>query len=77
MRISEMIMAVDAHAAGEPGRVIIGREWHHGQQSEQPGFGRLATPAEHAAVTEFLASESAGHITGVSLLVCGGAVRAL
>lgn len=40
-------------------------------------IGRLATPAEQAAAAAFLASELAGYITGVSLLVDGGAVRAL
>jgi 3-oxoacyl-[acyl-carrier protein] reductase len=39
--------------------------------------GRLARPEEQAAVVAFLASELAGYITGVSLLVDGGAVRAL
>lgn len=39
--------------------------------------GRLATPEEQAAVAAFLASEPAGHITGVSLLVDGGETRAL
>jgi 3-oxoacyl-[acyl-carrier protein] reductase len=39
--------------------------------------GRLARPEEQAAVVAFLASELAGYVTGVSLLVDGGAVRAL
>lgn len=39
--------------------------------------GRLATPEEQAAVAAFLASEAAGHITGVSLLVDGGETSAL
>jgi len=39
--------------------------------------GRLATPEEQAAVAAFLASQQAGHITGVSLLVDGGETRAL
>lgn len=39
--------------------------------------GRLATPEEQAAVATFLASQQAGHITGVSLLVDGGETRAL
>ena len=39
--------------------------------------GRLASPAEPAAAAAFLASELAGHITGVSLLVDGGETRAL
>jgi 3-oxoacyl-[acyl-carrier protein] reductase len=39
--------------------------------------GRLARPEEQAAVVAFLASELAGYITGVSLLVDGGAVRAV
>lgn len=40
-------------------------------------IGRLARPEEQAAAAAFLASEMAGYITGVSLLVDGGAVRAL
>jgi len=40
-------------------------------------LGRLARPEEQAAVATFLASELAGYITGVSLLVDGGAVKAL
>lgn len=40
-------------------------------------IGRLARPEEQAAAAAFLASELAGYITGVSLLVDGGAVRAL
>ncbi len=40
-------------------------------------LGRLALPEEQAAAAAFLASESASYITGTSLLVDGGAVRAL
>lgn len=40
-------------------------------------MGRLARPEEQAAAAAFLASELAGYITGISLLVDGGAVRAL
>lgn len=40
-------------------------------------LGRLAQPEEQAAAAAFLASELAGYITGVSLLVDGGAVKAL
>lgn len=40
-------------------------------------IGRLALPDEQAAVATFLASEPARYVTGVSLLVDGGAVRAL
>lgn len=39
--------------------------------------GRLARPEEPAAAAAFLASELSGYITGISLLVDGGAVRAL
>lgn len=38
---------------------------------------RLARPEEQAAAVAFLASEWAGYITGVSLLVDGGAVKAI
>ena len=44
--------------------------------SEIP-LGRLAQPEEQAAAAAFLASELARYITGVSLLVDGGAVKAL
>ncbi|MCZ7567152.1 MAG: SDR family oxidoreductase [Ardenticatenaceae bacterium] len=40
-------------------------------------IGRLARPEEQAAAAAFLASELAGYITGISLLVDGGAVKAL
>jgi 3-oxoacyl-[acyl-carrier protein] reductase len=40
-------------------------------------MGRLARPEEQAAAAAFLASELAGYITGISLLVDGGAVKAL
>lgn len=40
-------------------------------------LGRLARPEEQAAVVAFLASELAGYVTGISLLVDGGAVKAL
>ena len=39
--------------------------------------GRLATPDEQAAAAAFLASDLAGHINGVCLLVDGGETRAL
>lgn len=39
--------------------------------------GRMALPEEQAASVAFLASEQAGHITGVSLLVDGGETKAL
>lgn len=39
--------------------------------------GRLGEPDEPAAAAVFLASDLAGYITGISLLVDGGAVRAL
>jgi 3-oxoacyl-[acyl-carrier protein] reductase len=40
-------------------------------------LGRLAHPEEPAAAAAFLASELAGYITGISLLIDGGAVKAL
>jgi 3-oxoacyl-[acyl-carrier protein] reductase len=39
--------------------------------------GRLAAPDEQAAAAAFLASDLAGHINGVSLLIDGGETRAL
>jgi 3-oxoacyl-[acyl-carrier protein] reductase len=47
------------------------------QTSRQIPLGRLARPEEQAAAVAFLASELAGYITGISLLVDGGAVKAL
>jgi 3-oxoacyl-[acyl-carrier protein] reductase len=40
-------------------------------------LGRVGTPEEFANVVVFLASERASYVTGVSLLVDGGLVRAL
>lgn len=40
-------------------------------------IGRLARPEEQADAAAFLASDLAGYITGISLLVDGGAVKAL
>jgi len=47
------------------------------QTAKQIPIGRLAHPEEQAAAVAFLASELAGYITGISLLVDGGAVKAL
>lgn len=47
------------------------------QTAQKIPLGRLARPEEPAAAVAFFASELAGYITGVSLLVDGGAVRAL
>jgi 3-oxoacyl-[acyl-carrier protein] reductase len=47
------------------------------QTSSRIPLGRLARPEEQAAAAAFLASELAGYITGISLIVDGGAVKAL
>lgn len=47
------------------------------ETAKQIPLGRLARPEEQAAAVAFLASELAGYITGISLLVDGGAVKAL
>lgn len=47
------------------------------QTAKEIPIGRLAKPEEQAATVTFLASEIAGYITGVSLLVDGGAVKAI
>ena len=50
----------------------IRREWERSIPA-----GRLGRPGEVADLIAFLASERAGYITGVSILVDGGLVRAL
>lgn len=55
----------------------IGLEEELEQTAKQIPMGRLARPEEQAAAVAFLASELAGYITGISLLVDGGAVKAL
>lgn len=47
------------------------------QTAKDIPIGRLARPDEQAAAAAFLASEPAGYITGISLLVDGGAVGAI
>jgi 3-oxoacyl-[acyl-carrier protein] reductase len=39
-------------------------------------FGRLGTPEEFANATVFLASPAASYITGVTLPIDGGTIRA-
>jgi 3-oxoacyl-[acyl-carrier protein] reductase len=55
----------------------ISAEEELAQTSKTIPLGRLARPEEQAAAVAFLASEPAGYITGISLLVDGGAVKAL
>ena len=47
-----------------------------GQFAREVPLARLGTPEEFAAAVAFLASEQAGYITGVTLPVDGGVVRA-
>lgn len=59
------------------GRAGVSEEEALAQIVRDIPIGRLARPEEQAAAAAFLASEAAGYITGISLLVDGGAVRAL
>ena len=62
-------MLVDVQARGDVESIIRGNaaEWRLGIP-----LGRLADPADQAALVVFLAGEGARHITGQDLAVDGG-----
>lgn len=64
-------------AAARAAKKGISAEEELEQTASTIPLGRLARPEEQAAAAAFLASELAGYITGISLLVDGGAVKAL
>lgn len=64
-------------AAARASKKGISVEQELSETASRIPVGRLARPEEQAAAAAFLASDLAGYITGVSLLVDGGAVKAL
>lgn len=64
-------------AAARGAKKGISVEEELAQTASRIPMGRLARPEEQAAAAAFLASDQAGYITGISLLVDGGAVGAL
>lgn len=66
-----------ALAAGRAKKKGISVEAELAQTAARIPRGKLATPEEQAAAAAFLASDLAGHINGVALLVDGGETRAL
>lgn len=71
---TERAVELAANRAAQKG-ITVEEELAHTARSIP--LGRLARPEEPAAAAAFLASDLAGYITGISLLVDGGAVRAL
>jgi 3-oxoacyl-[acyl-carrier protein] reductase len=71
---TERALELAANRAAKRGVTI---EEELAQTSKDIPMGRLAVPDEPAAAAAFLASDLARYITGISLLVDGGAVRAL
>lgn len=55
----------------------VGKEEIYSRWAQSAPLGRLGTPEEFAAVVAFLYSERASYVTGVSLAVDGGLVKAL
>ena len=69
-RLQDLSATLAAKGKVPPGE--IRREWERSIPA-----GRLGRPGEVADLIAFLASERSGYITGVSILVDGGLVRAL
>ena len=69
-RLQDLSATLAAKGKVPPGE--IRREWERSIPA-----GRLGRPGEVADLIAFLVSERAGYITGVSILVDGGLVRAL
>jgi 3-oxoacyl-[acyl-carrier protein] reductase len=71
---TERLEKLAAHYAGRQGAspAAVREQWH-----AQVPVGRLGEPQELAALVAFLASARAGYITGTSIPVDGGRIRAL
>ena len=69
-RLEELAERIGAARGSGPDEVIA--EWEAGIP-----VGRIGTPREFAALVAFLASERASYITGASIAVDGGRIRAL
>ena len=64
-------------AEAQAGRSDASVEDVFGSWEDQVPMGRLGEPEELAALTAFLCSERAGYITGQSVAVDGGWIKAL
>ena len=69
-RVEELALAVSKREGISPAQAVA--RW----EREIP-LGRLAEPREFAALAAFLASDRAGYITGQSIAVDGGWIKAL
>jgi 3-oxoacyl-[acyl-carrier protein] reductase len=72
--LTDRAVALAAARAGKKGTSV---EVELAETAARIPRGRLATPEEQAAAAAFLASDLAGHINGVSLIIDGGETRAL
>jgi 3-oxoacyl-[acyl-carrier protein] reductase len=70
---TERLEQIDAATAKKLG---IGVEEARRQSEAQIPLGRYGTPEEFAALAVFLASEQASYITGQTMLVDGGMLKA-
>lgn len=71
---TERLVELAEAVAGRTGRTVA--EVYEGWEAEVP-MGRLAEPAELGALAAFLVSERASYITGQSVAVDGGWIKAL
>ena len=68
---------VEALAQDNAGRLGVTPAQYYERIEREIPMGRLADPGEFAALAAFLASERASYITGQSIAVDGGWIRAL